>query len=83
MTWTGIDGARFIRPIRWIVAVVNGKPLKFSFAGVTAGDTTLGHRFLGKGPLRVKNFADYEKKLQNQWRHRSARGAGREDFERA
>jgi glycyl-tRNA synthetase beta chain len=64
MTWTGIDGARFIRPIRWIVAVVNGKPLKFSFAGVTAGDTTLGHRFLGKGPLLVKDFADYEKKLK-------------------
>ncbi len=63
MTWTGIDGARFIRPIRWIVAIVNGKPLKFSFAGVTAGDTTWGHRFLGKGPLRVKDFADYEKKL--------------------
>lgn len=63
MTWTGIDGARFIRPIRWIVAVVNGKPLKFSFAGVPAGDTTHGHRFLGKGPLRVKNFADYEKQL--------------------
>ncbi len=64
MTWTGIDGARFIRPIRWIVAVVNGKPLKFSFAGVTASDTTMGHRFLGKGALRVKDFADYEKKLK-------------------
>lgn len=63
MTWTGIDGARFIRPIRWIVAVANGKPLKFFFAGVSAGDTTHGHRFLGKGPLRVKDFADYEKKL--------------------
>jgi glycyl-tRNA synthetase beta chain len=64
MTWTGIDGARFIRPIRWIVAVANGKPLKFSFAGVEAGDTTLGHRFLGKGPVRVKGFEDYEKKLR-------------------
>jgi len=64
MTWTGIDGARFIRPIRWIVAVANRKLLKFSFAGVAAGDTTHGHRFLGKGPLRVKDFADYEKKLR-------------------
>jgi glycyl-tRNA synthetase beta chain len=64
MTWTGIDGARFIRPIRWIVAVVNGKPLEFSFAGVTAGDTTRGHRFLGKGPLRVRDFGDYERKLK-------------------
>jgi glycyl-tRNA synthetase beta chain len=63
MTWTGIEGARFIRPIRWIVAVMNGKPLGFSFAGVTAGDITHGHRFLAKGPLRVKNFSDYERKL--------------------
>jgi glycyl-tRNA synthetase beta chain len=63
MTWTGIDGARFIRPIRWIVAVVNGKPLPFSFAGVTAGDLTRGHRFLGKGPLRVRDFRDFERKL--------------------
>src|SRR5271154_689262 len=64
MTWTGIDGARFIRPIRWIVAVVNGKPLKFSFAGVTAGDITHGHRFLSKGPLRVIDFRDFERKLE-------------------
>lgn len=64
MTWTGIDGVRFIRPIRWIVAVVNGKPLQFSFAGVTAGDRTLGHRFLGKGPLRVSDFRDFERKLK-------------------
>jgi glycyl-tRNA synthetase beta chain len=64
MTWTGLEGARFIRPIRWILAVANGKPLKFSFAGVAAGDKTHGHRFLGRGPLRVTSFADYEKKLR-------------------
>jgi glycyl-tRNA synthetase beta chain len=64
MTWTGIDGARFIRPIRWIVAVVNGKPLQFSFAGVTAGDETRGHRFLGKSLLRVRDFRDFERKLK-------------------
>src|SRR3974390_301979 len=64
MTWTGLKGARFIRPIRWIVAVLDGKPLKFSFGGVTAGDTTRGHRFLGKPSVAVKSFADYEKKLR-------------------
>ena len=63
MTWTGFEGARFIRPIRWLVALLDGKPLKFSFGGVTAGDTTAGHRFLGKPQIRVTNFADYEKKL--------------------
>ena len=64
MTWTGLKGARFIRPIRWIVALLDGKPLKFSFGGVTAGNTTRGHRFLGKPSIEVKNFADYERKLR-------------------
>jgi glycyl-tRNA synthetase beta chain len=64
MTWTGLEGARFIRPIRWIVGVLDGKPLKFSFGGITAGDVTVGHRFLGKARIPVKNFADYEKKLR-------------------
>src|SRR5271168_3455994 len=64
MTWTGLDGARFIRPIRWLVAVLDGKPLKFSFGGGAAGDVTRGHRFLGEEDLRVKDFADYEKKLR-------------------
>jgi len=64
MTWTGLKGARFIRPIRWIVAVLAGKPLRFSFGGVTAGNTTRGHRFLGKPAIPVSNFADYEKKLR-------------------
>lgn len=63
MTWTGLEGARFIRPIRWILAVLDGKPLKFSFGGVPAGDTTRGHRFLGARSIRVQNFAEYEKKL--------------------
>ncbi|HET9804367.1 MAG TPA: glycine--tRNA ligase subunit beta [Candidatus Acidoferrum sp.] len=64
MTWTGLDGARFIRPIRWLVAMFDGKPLKFSFAGLTAGAETSGHRFLGASKIRVKDFADYEKKLR-------------------
>jgi len=64
MTWTGLDGARFIRPVRWLVGVLDGKPLKFSFGGITAGDVTAGHRFLGKAEIRVRDFADYEKKLR-------------------
>jgi glycyl-tRNA synthetase beta chain len=64
MTWTGLKGVRFIRPIRWIVALLDGKPVKFLFGGVTSGDTTVGHRFLGKSPIKVIHFADYEKKLR-------------------
>ena len=63
MTWTGLDGARFIRPIRWILAVLDGKALNFAFGGVTSGNTTHGHRFIGAGEITVQDFADYEKKL--------------------
>ena len=64
MTWTGLDGARFIRPIRWIVAMLDDKPLKLSVAGIPAGRITRGHRFLGSSAIPVKNFLDYEKRLQ-------------------
>src|SRR5215470_3649607 len=63
MTWTGLEGPRFIRPIRWVVAVLDGKPLKLQVAGVAAGNATRGHRFLGAASIRVRNFLDYEKKL--------------------
>jgi glycyl-tRNA synthetase beta chain len=64
MTWTGLAGARFIRPVRWLVGIFDGNPLKFSFAGLTGGMETAGHRFLGASKIRVKDFADYEKKLR-------------------
>src|SRR5262249_27516825 len=64
MTWTGLQGARFIRPVRWLVGILDGKPLRFAFAGLTGGMETVGHRFLSSGKIRVKNFADYEKKLR-------------------
>jgi glycyl-tRNA synthetase beta chain len=64
MTWTGLDGARFIRPIRWIVATLGGKPLHFTFGGISAGNVTRGHRFLGSNSISVTTFSDYEKKLR-------------------
>ncbi len=64
MTWTGLDGARFIRPIRWIVGVLDGKPLRLTVAGVAAGRNTRGHRFLGSSTIVVRSFLDYEKQLR-------------------
>jgi len=64
MYWTGAHGPRFIRPIRWIVALLDGKVIPFSFAGVQAGSHTYGHRFLGKSQIKVASFVDYEKKLR-------------------
>jgi glycyl-tRNA synthetase beta chain len=64
MTWTSLEGARFIRPVRWIVAILDGKPMKLSVAGIPAGRTTRGHRFIGSSAIQVSNFLDYEKKLR-------------------
>src|SRR5207249_12127416 len=64
MTWTGLDGPLLIRPIRWIVAVLDGKLLKVAVAGISASDSTRGHRFLGSSAIRVRNFLDCETKRQ-------------------
>ena len=64
MYWTGARGPRFIRPIRWIVALLDGKVIPFSFAGVQSGNHTDGHRFLGKKQIPVNSPADYEVKLK-------------------
>src|SRR5215472_2099919 len=63
MAWTGLAGPRFIRPIRWIVAVLDRKPLKLTVADLSASNVTRGHRFLGSAAIRVSDFADCEKKL--------------------
>jgi glycyl-tRNA synthetase beta chain len=64
MYWTGAHGPRFIRPIRWIVALLNGRVVPFSFAGVQAGNRTDGHRFLGKRNIVLSGPSDYEAKLK-------------------
>jgi glycyl-tRNA synthetase beta chain len=65
MYWTGAQGPRFIRPIRWIVALLDGKVVSFTFAGVAAGNRTEGHRFLGKNSIQVSSPQDYQAKLNS------------------
>ena len=64
MYWTGKGGVRFIRPIQWIVALLDDQVIPFEVAGVKSGDKTRGHRVLGsKDPLRV-TIASYEQVLR-------------------
>ncbi len=65
MTWKAQSDVRFIRPIRWLVAVFDGKPLRFTYGDLTAGDTTSGHRFLGAAKIRVRHFKGYETRLRH------------------
>jgi len=47
MYWTGKGGPRFIRPIRWIVALLGDEVVPFELADVSSGNTSCGHRRLG------------------------------------
>lgn len=64
MYWPSLGGPKFIRPIRWIVALLGTDVVPFECAGVTASNTTLGHRRLGaRGPLPV-TVENYEQVLR-------------------
>jgi glycyl-tRNA synthetase beta chain len=67
MYWTGATGLRFIRPIRWVVALLGGRTLRLQIAGVTAGAATSGHRFLGKSSIAVSGYDDYVAKLEKNY----------------
>ncbi len=53
MYWTGKGGPRWIRPIRWIVALLGADVVPFELAGVSSGNKSRGHRKLGGQDLEV------------------------------
>lgn len=54
----GVQSEYFTRPVRWIVALFGNEVIDFTFAGLVAGRTTYGHRFLAPGPFEVAD-ADF------------------------
>jgi glycyl-tRNA synthetase beta chain len=66
MYWTGKTGPRFIRPIRWIVALLGEETVPFEIAGVRAGNFTSGHRRLGAREIAV-TAADYAQRLRESY----------------
>lgn len=62
MRWADLD-LKFVRPIRWLVALLGDAVVPFTFAGVTAGRVSRGHRFLSGGEIEIGCAADYEKTL--------------------
>ena len=49
----GSRGEQFSRPVRWLLALLGDEVVPVEFAGLVAGDTTRGHRFLAPGPHKV------------------------------
>ena len=66
MKWNQ-TGARFARPVRWLVALYGGATLPIEAAGITAGNRTEGHRVLGNAKgLVVRDYESYLKGLERQ-----------------
>jgi glycyl-tRNA synthetase beta chain len=63
MRW-GDGKLTFARPIRWIAALYEGKPVKFSVENVKSSDRSFGHRFTSPKPFRVASWKNYLKTLE-------------------
>ncbi len=59
MRW-GDRGYVFVRPVHWILALLDAEVVPFEFTGVRSGRATHGHRYLGAGPHEVARASDYE-----------------------
>ena len=59
MRWGDLD-FRFIRPIRWFVALYGTEVVPFTLAGVTSGNHSRGHRTLAPADFVITSAADYE-----------------------
>jgi glycyl-tRNA synthetase beta chain len=66
MYWTGKAGPRFIRPIRWIVALLGEEIVPLELAGVRSGALSSGHRRLGSPEVAV-TIDDYERRLRDHY----------------
>ena len=58
MHWGNLD-AKFVRPVRWLVALLNEEVIPVEFATVKSGNVTRGHRFLGADEITINNAASY------------------------
>lgn len=63
MRWADHD-FRFVRPIRWLVAMLDDKIIPIEITGVKSGRNTIGHRFLSKGEVEIASAGDYAKVLR-------------------
>lgn len=46
---------RFVRPVRWMVALLDGETIPVEFDGVVAGNSSRGHRILTDSPVKISN----------------------------
>lgn len=64
MRWGDGTGLRFSRPVRWIVAKLDEHTVAFDLHGLTAGDVSQGHRFIG-GPVTITHANHYRDEIRS------------------
>ncbi len=65
MYWRAGKPERFVRPVRWIVAMLDGEVVPLEFAGIQAGQFSRGHRILGTEDVMVPTPTQYVEALRN------------------
>jgi glycyl-tRNA synthetase beta chain len=64
MYWRAGKPERFVRPVRWIVALLDGEVIPLEFAGTKAGNQSRGHRILGPAQVSVASPSRYAETMQ-------------------
>ncbi|MBL3716619.1 glycine--tRNA ligase subunit beta [Lactococcus garvieae] len=63
MKW-GNNSFLFVRPIQWMVSLLDSEVVPFELLDVTAGNTTRGHRFLSNQEITIEKATDYAEVLK-------------------
>lgn len=63
MRW-GAGDAQFVRPVHWLVLLLDGDVVAGEVLGVTAGRVTHGHRFLANEPVSLTDADEYPDRLE-------------------
>ncbi len=58
MRWADVE-TPFMRPVHWLLAMLDERVLEVEAAGVRSGATSRGHRFLAPGEVRLRHADDY------------------------
>ena len=66
MHWGKLD-AKFVRPVRWLVALLDEDVIPVEFATVKSGNVTRGHRFLGADEITITNASSYVDTLKENY----------------
>ncbi|HEV7673139.1 MAG TPA: glycine--tRNA ligase subunit beta [Candidatus Angelobacter sp.] len=76
MYWRAGKPERFVRPVRWIVALLDAEIIPLEFAGIKAGNQSRGHRILSPGQVSIAAPSKYVESMQGA--HVTALSADRE-----